>query len=179
MIRLRYHEIFSGRQHQQPCQYTLVQIVWKKPHHIVTLSFSEVFFQVEGQAKCRSTILARRPCSFWILSYYQFPKKPKAMFVFRKLVLPAEVSSSSNIGGLVAVLVTGFGKATNFPSLPNHLEEDSWRTSCSFRIRCSNLFWFLFDLDSVGVTPMNIPSSWRNLGCWSFPNLLAIEKVNI
>ena len=47
MIILRYHEIFSGWQHQQPCQDTLVLSAWKKSHDIVILSFCNI---VKGQA---------------------------------------------------------------------------------------------------------------------------------
>ena len=48
MIILRYHEIFSGWQHQKPCQDTLVLSAWKKYHDIVILSFCNI---VKGQAK--------------------------------------------------------------------------------------------------------------------------------
>ena len=44
---LRYHEIFSGWQHQQPCRDTLVLLAWKKSHDIVILSFCNI---VKGQA---------------------------------------------------------------------------------------------------------------------------------
>ena len=43
---------FSGYLHQHVPAWLLVLSAWKKPHDIVTLSFSEGFFQVEGQAKC-------------------------------------------------------------------------------------------------------------------------------
>ena len=50
MIRLRFHEVFFW---QTAPAATLIHVgadSLKKPHDIVTLSFSEVFFQVEGQA---------------------------------------------------------------------------------------------------------------------------------
>ena len=49
MIILRYHEIFSGWQHQQPCRDTFVLSAWKKSHDIVILSFCNI---VKGQARC-------------------------------------------------------------------------------------------------------------------------------
>ena len=49
MIILRYHEIFSSLQHQQPCRDTLALLAWKKSHDIVILSFGNI---VKGQAKC-------------------------------------------------------------------------------------------------------------------------------
>ena len=51
---LRYHEIFSGWQHQQPCRDTLVLLAWKKSHDIVILSFCNI---VKGQAKLIHTYI--------------------------------------------------------------------------------------------------------------------------
>ena len=50
MIILRYHEIFSGWHHQQPCRDTLVLSAWKNLMilMIIILSFCNI---VKGQAK--------------------------------------------------------------------------------------------------------------------------------
>ena len=37
----------------------LVQMAWKKPHQIITLPFSEVFFQVKVQANIVANIVDR------------------------------------------------------------------------------------------------------------------------
>ena len=51
MIRLRYHEVFFRLSAPTCTGMAAGAICLKNPHDIVTLSFSEFFFQVEGQAK--------------------------------------------------------------------------------------------------------------------------------
>ena len=50
MIRLRYDEVFFRQTAPAAMPGHVGADSLKKPHHIVTLSFSEVFFQVEVQA---------------------------------------------------------------------------------------------------------------------------------
>ena len=62
MIILRYHEIFSGWQHQQPCRDTLVLSAWKKYHDIIILRFCNI---VEGQAICMYSCTHTRLLRFY------------------------------------------------------------------------------------------------------------------
>ena len=50
MMRLPYHEGFFRQIAPAAMPVHVGADSLKKPHDIVTLSFSEVFFQVEGQA---------------------------------------------------------------------------------------------------------------------------------
>ena len=82
MIILRYHEIFSGWQHQQPCQDTLVPSAWKKSHDIVIL------FSVKGQAKYNKNL----PLPPYYYELLQQKQRYLSSFtiVCSNLVLPAD-----------------------------------------------------------------------------------------
>ena len=102
--------LFSGRQHQQPCRYgyTLVQIAWKKPHDIITLSFSEGFFQVEGQANSRqiwwSEFLFQTVLFPWTqneLEYLIQLSEVRSAFIFSRQTLNIKTSRHCHDGGSI------------------------------------------------------------------------------
>ena len=60
MIRLQYHEVFFRLSAPTCTGMAAGAVCLKKPqaHDIITLSFSEGFFQVEGQAKYNTKNIA-------------------------------------------------------------------------------------------------------------------------